>query len=100
FFMSMGVMGGLENRWGANAATGAPTNGNLPWTTYNYNAGGTEMVTDGCNYASALVNFADAISDIPNSSASDPEPSANDALSFVAWNLNSLTNNAGWSFAQ
>ena len=99
FFVSLAAMGGEENRQGATAA-GKPTgNPPLQWTAYN----DPEMSTDGIAYASALVNFADAVASIPDSSAStSPPPSPTNVLAFIAYILNKATSlaNGGASFAQ
>lgn len=54
-FLAMGVMGTLENRYGAPNAAGHKTQ-NLPWTTP------ASMPGDGCSYVAGLVHFQDTLS--------------------------------------
>jgi hypothetical protein len=61
-FLAMASVGASENRAGANA-NGTPTNTGtpLPWVTSSTSG----MSTEGCEYASAMVNLADALSTAP-----------------------------------
>ncbi len=56
-FLSMAAIGSYQHRYGSPNTTNYKKGANLPWTTAN----ATDMDTIGCGYASALVNFADAL---------------------------------------
>lgn len=107
FYMAMVAMGGLENRVGATAA-GKPTNNPpLPWITsatagMATTAGAT---TSGCEFASALVNLADAAASISTqccTGSNCPVPSVTNIPAYVTNQLNCLINAAlpGKSLAQ
>ncbi len=56
-FVSMAAIGGYNNRYGDPDPTTFKKGNPLPWVT----ASATDMATDGCGYASSVVNFADAL---------------------------------------
>lgn len=59
FFLSMAVIGGTQNRWGAPNSAYLKTQ-NLPWTT------AATMDGEGCAYASSILNFVDTIGGFAN----------------------------------
>ncbi len=62
FFLAMSSIGASENRAGANASGTPKTAATpLPWVTSS-TAG---MSTEGCEFASAMVNLADAMATLP-----------------------------------
>ena len=61
-FLSMASIGGYHNRFGSPDSTSFKKGNDLPWTT----ATTAGMDTSGCGYASAVVNFADALGGIQN----------------------------------
>lgn len=76
-FLTMGAMGGLENRVGASA-TGKPTNSPpLPWINANTNGmtSAAGLNASGCEYASAMLNFADVIAQLTATCPSNPSKS-------------------------
>ena len=63
FFTSWAVVGGINGRYGVPNATGNPTvalNATYPWTLID----GNTVDATACEYASALVNFADTLTDV------------------------------------
>jgi hypothetical protein len=105
FFITMTAMGGLENRVGA-AANGAPLNSPpLPWITSSTAGMATAagLTASGCEYASALVNVADATAQISTQCLSgSAAPAVTNVPAFVVNKLNCLVNLGlpGESFSQ
>jgi hypothetical protein len=90
-FLSMVAMGGLENRVGATA-TGAPSDSALPLSWITASATGMATATglnaSGCEYASALLNFADSLASI---SANCPaNPPVTNVPCYLAYTLNEV----------
>ncbi|OFZ18953.1 MAG: hypothetical protein A2X94_13470 [Bdellovibrionales bacterium GWB1_55_8] len=61
-FVSLAAIGAMENRFGAPDATYL---GTLPWQAGDH----VDMETDGCAFASSVLNFVDTVGSVANSSS-------------------------------
>lgn len=74
-FASMAAIGSLENRHGvSNSSDGYRKTRNLPWTT----ATSADLDTDGCAFASAIVNLIDAIGEASSAMSGNASNSLRD----------------------